>query len=174
MAMLDDLKQDIEGFDVRFTEASDAQYLKKWLMDPEVEPWFPMTGEREIEDSVKRWIGFSRLRCSLTGMLDGEAVGMCTLYLQYYKKLLHQCEFGIIVGKEGRGKGVGTQMMRNLMHLAKTRFNVAVLHLQVYDENPAIRLYERLGFVEFGRQARFLKEKDGYRARIFMERYLDD
>jgi len=59
------------------------------------------------------------------------------------------------------------------MHLAKDKFRIELLHLQVYAENPAVRLYQRLGFTEFGRQNQWIKEIDGtYTGRVFMERFL--
>jgi putative acetyltransferase len=165
--------QAIPGLDFRYTEISDGKYLKEWLLDPSVRRWFPMADEIEIDDAVNRWVGFSRYKCSLTAVMDGNPCGVCTLYLQPYKKLAHQCEFGIIIGQGYRDKGVGSQLLNNLIHLAKVQFHIELLHLQVYAENPAKRLYERFGFVEFGRQNEWIKEDDGsYTGRIFMEKFL--
>lgn len=163
----------IPGLDFRYTAIDDGKYLKDWLMDPSVKRWFPMADEIEIDDAVGRWIGFARYRCSLTALLDGVPCGLSTLYLQPYKKLAHQCEFGIIVGSGSRGKGIGSHLLNHLMHLAKVQFHIELLHLQVYAENPAKKLYERFGFVEFGRQNQWIKEDDGsYTGRIFMEKFL--
>jgi len=162
----------IDGLVVRFTEPSDADHLKAWLLDPEVASWFPMADEAEIEDAVRRWISFSRIRCSLTAELNGVPCGITTLYLQAYKKLTHQAEFGIIVGPGFRNKGIGSYLIKSVMKLAKEQFHLELLHLQVYAENPAIRLYKRMGFREFGRQSHWIKEKDRYVGRIFMERFL--
>jgi putative acetyltransferase len=63
-------------------------------------------------------------------------------------------------------------LLNNAINLAKTRFNIELLSLQVYEDNPAIRLYSRFGFKEYGRQTHWIKEDEGYRARIFMERHL--
>lgn len=159
--------------EIRYTDLSDGRYLKQWLLEPSIGRWFPVTDEVEIEDAVQRWIGFSRYKCSLTAVKNGEPCGLATLYLQPYKKLAHQCEFGIIVGHGYRGKGVGTELLKNLIHLAKTQFRIELMHLQVYSENPAIHLYTRMGFTEFGTQARWIKESDGtYTGRTFMEKYL--
>src|SRR5690349_16504523 len=147
---------DIPGLDMRYTENSDGPALHKWLQEPGILRWFPMCDEVEIEDAVSRWISFARYRCSLTATINGEPCGIATLYLQPYRKLAHQCEFGIIVGDGHRNKGVGGQLIKNLIHLAKNYFRIELLHLQVYAENPAIHLYERWGFTEFGRQTHWI------------------
>lgn len=166
-------KKSPQEVELRYSDLSDGKYLKQWLLDPTVSRWFPMYDEMEIDDAVARWIGFSRYKCSLTAVKNGIPCGVCTLYLQPYRKLAHQCEFGIIVAPEERGKGVGTLLINNLMHLAKENFHIELLHLQVYAENPAIHLYHRLGFREFGRQTHWIKENDGfYVGRVFMERFL--
>lgn len=167
----------IPGFDIRYTELTDGKYLKKWLVDPAVGRWFPMADEIEVDDATGRWVGFCRYKCSLTAVIDDVPVGLATLYLQPYKKIAHQCEFGIIVADEHRGKGIGTALLRNLMHLGKENFKIELLHLQVYEGNPATRLYERMGFKTFGIQTHWIKEMDAddnpfYVGRVFMEKFL--
>lgn len=161
-----------EGVEVRYTEPGDAPFLKKWLSDPDGGCWFPLDGELEIDDAVVRWIAFCRFQCSITIVKNGVPCGIATLYLQPYNKLAHQCEFGIVVSKDYRNFGIGSYLMSCLMHLAREKFFIELLHLTVYSLNPAIKLYRRFGFKEFGRQEFWIKEKQGYFARIFMERYL--
>jgi RimJ/RimL family protein N-acetyltransferase len=163
---------DIPGLYVRYTEARDAKYLREWFFEPGILRWFPMLDETEIDDAVYRWIGFSKFRCSLTAEYNNIPCGIVTLYLQPYKKLAHQCEFGIIVSKEMRGKGVGTALMNDVIYLAKEHFHIELLHLQVYDDNPAISLYRRFGFKDFGNQTHWIKDKGEYVSRLFMERFI--
>lgn len=160
------------GVEIRYTEPGDAKYLKEWLMDPGTRRWFPMEDEVEVDDAVMRWIAFYRYKCSLTVTKDGVPCGIATLYLQPYRKLAHQCEFGIIIGKDYRSMGLGTYLMSSILHLAKEKFKIELIHLQVYAENPAMNLYRKFGFKEFGRQNAWIKEKDHYDGRIFMERFL--
>ena len=157
------------NIDVRYTIMEDGHHLKEWLMDPSVGRWFPMFDELEVNDAVNRWISFARYNCSLTALHDGKPVGLITLYLQPYRRLAHQCEFGIIVAPNYRGQKIGSELLSNLKHIAKEKFQIELLHLQVYAGNPAERLYKRFGFREFGRQKHWIKEKSGYVARIFME-----
>lgn len=168
--MTEGKESDIE---IRYSDLSDGRFLKEWLLDPTVARWFPMDDPVEIDDAVQRWIGFSRYKCSLTAVKDGVPCGLSTLYLQPYRKLAHQSEFGIIVAPGMRGQGIGTELLKNLIHLAKDQFRIELLHLQVYSENPAIHLYSRFGFKEFGNQPRWIKERDGtYTGRTFMEKLL--
>jgi RimJ/RimL family protein N-acetyltransferase len=171
---MDEFKQKTPplGLEIRYTEPGDAKYLKEWLMEPDIQRWFPMADQVEIDDAVLRWIAFYRYKCSLTVLKDGVPCGLATLYLQPYRKLAHQCEFGIIVGKGYRSIGIGSYLMNSIMHLAKEKFKIELLHLQVYAENPAMNLYKRFGFKEFGRQNSWIKESDRYVGRVFMERFL--
>jgi RimJ/RimL family protein N-acetyltransferase len=162
----------LPGTSIRYTVSQDAEWLKKWLMDPSVRDAFPMNGETEVDDAVRRWISFSRVRSSLTLEADGKPIGISTLYVQTYKRLLHQTEFGIIVAPEYRGKGAGSYLLSSIMKFAKHQFKIELLHLQVYEKNPAIRFYERFGFTEFGKQTHWIKDNDKYVGRLFMERFL--
>lgn len=163
----------VPGLEIRYTELSDGKYLNEWLHEPGILRWFPMADDVEIDDAVARWVGFARYKCSLTAVKDGIPCGLCTLYLQPYRKLAHQCEFGIIVDDNYRGQGVGSQLLDHIIQLSKENFKIELLHLQVYSGNPAIRLYERYGFTEFGCQTQWIKEADGeYVGRVFMEKYL--
>ena len=58
------------------------------------------------------------------------------------------------------------------MKLAKNKFHIEVLHLEVYEGNPAKKLYDRLGFVQFGCHDHFIKEEQGYLQKIFMQKQL--
>ncbi len=163
---------EIPGLEVRFTEESDDKYLQQWLMDPSLGKAFPMYDVAEVTDAVSRWISFARFKCSLTVTMYGVPCGLATLYLQPYRKLAHQTEFGIIISNEFRGKGVGGFLMTSLMRLAKEQFRIELIHLQVHAENPAIKFYQRYGFREFGRQNCWMKEDGSFIGRVFMERFL--
>lgn len=167
--------KNIEGFDIRYTVMEDGEAIKKWLEEKKILRYFPMYNEPEIDNAIQNWVGFCRYKASLTATINNEIVGIATLILQPYKKLFHQCMLSIIVSPDCRGKGVGTELLRNLIHLAKSKFNIELIHLEVYEGNPAKRLYERFGFKEFGFQKKWVKEPETgeYVGRHFLELELD-
>ncbi|MBY0528583.1 MAG: GNAT family N-acetyltransferase [Rhabdochlamydiaceae bacterium] len=156
----------------RVSSPDDAPHLIKWLSDPSILRWFPMLDAREIEDSVRIWLGYARIGANLTVEYNGIPCGMANLYIQPYKKLAHTCLFAIIVQDEYRGKGIGGALLNELSKLAREKFQIEILHLEVYEGNPAKKLYERFGFKEFGKQTHFIKDSGKYTAKILMQKKL--
>jgi putative acetyltransferase len=134
---------------------------------------FPLNDLREIEDAARIWISYSKQQAVLTALWDGVPCGIANLYLQPYQKMSHQCLFAIIVDEKYRGKGIGAKLLRELMTLAKERFKLEFIHLEVYQGNPAINLYKRLGFKEYGVHRRFMKDQGRYIDKILMQKYLN-
>ena len=159
--------------EIRLTVPDDAVYLTRWLLNPESLLYFPMSDPREVQQAVHIWIDYYKKESVWTALWEGEPCGMAVLNLQPYEKFAHQCILSVIVGEEYRNKGIGTALMAELIKAGKEKFHLEILHLEVYGENPAISLYKRLGFKEFGRQEHFIKESGrGYRSKIYMEKRL--
>ncbi len=157
---------------IRFAQEGDAPFLTKWLSQPYAMQWFPMCNEREVEDAVRVWISYSKLRAGITACYNGEPVGMSNVYVSPYKKLASQALFSLIVAEPCRGQGVGFAILTELMRLAKEEHHIELLHLEVYDQNPAIFLYQKMGFKEYARHPRFLKLDGVYTDKILMQRKL--
>ena len=103
---------------------------------------------------------------------NGEPCGSAVLNLQAFQKLAHTCLLTILVEESRRGIGVGTALLSDLIDLAKDTFHIEVLHLEVYEDNPALGLYEKMGFKPFGEHKNFTRETDRYRSKIFMQKLL--
>lgn len=157
---------------IRPGEDADQKYLVEWLLQPGVLQGFPLADLREIEDAARIWVSYSKYGAVLTALWDGVPCGIANLYLQPYKKLSHQSLFAIIVDERLRGKGIGTKLMQDLLVLAKERFQLEMLHLEVYEGNPAINLYKRLGFVQYGFHPKFIKDQGRYIGKILMQKDL--
>lgn len=157
---------------IEASNLEDGVLLKNLFLQPDVLEYFPMYDLREVEDSVRIWEFFCKKGASLTAYYEGKACGFAFLNLQGYKKFSHQCLITILVDDAFRNRGIGTQLLKELFKLAKETFQLEMLHLEVYDTNPAIRLYQRMGFKKFGFHKNFIKEKDQYIGKIFMEHSL--
>lgn len=157
--------------EIRPTEDADRAHLFSWFQEPGILKWFPMSTEREIEDAIRIiWLNKAQ-GASLTAVVDEAPCGIANLYLQSFEKIAHQTLFALIVKKEVRGKGIGTALMQELIALAKKK-GIELLHLEVYEKNPAISLYERLGFTKYGYEKHFIKEEGNYYGKIMMQKEL--
>ncbi|MBI3236483.1 MAG: GNAT family N-acetyltransferase [Chlamydiales bacterium] len=159
-------------FDIRYTTLADAGHLRSWLVQKEVQKWFPIGSETEIDGAVQCWVGFSKYNCSLTATVDGIPCGIGTLFLMPYKKVAHHCLFKLVVDPRYRRQGIGRSLLKNLKHLAKSHFSLELLHIEVFEANPLIHLLQELDFKEFARQEHFVKEGNRYLARILYQSYL--
>lgn len=66
----------------------------------------------------------------------------------------------VAVRKDRRKEGIGGFLMKSLLLLAQEQ-GIAVVHLEVRESNePARRLYERLGFVTDGRRKNYYTDPD--------------
>ena len=158
-----------DDFDIRFSNINDLGYLQKWLKVEGMLHWFPPSDEGELENFANIWMSFSRYHASLTAIHKNVPVGIGTLYLMPYRKVAHQCMFQIIVDPSYQRQGIGRSLIKNLKHLAKNRFHLELMHVEILDENPIIPLLKSLDFTEFARQEKFVKENGAYYPRILME-----
>lgn len=72
--------------------------------------------------------------------LDGEPVGR--LYVARWEDEVRIIDISLL--PEHRGKGVGTQLLRGLLDEAAETGKRVSIHVEKH--NPALRLYERIGF----------------------------
>ena len=165
------MAKEIAGLDIRYSLLTDAPFLKQLLMQPQVKQWFPVENEKEIDDAVQCWIGFSRYSASLTATLDqGKTVAAIgTLFLMPYRKVAHHCLFKMVVDPKYQRRGMGASLLKNLKHLAKNYFRLELMHIEVFDKNPLIHLLENAGFRLFAHQEKFVKEQGAYLARLLYE-----
>ena len=88
-------------------------------------------------------------------------------------KFRHKAGIGIFILQRYCGIGLGRQLMEYAIENAR-KTELEQLKLGVFDDNvAAIRLYEKLGFREWGREPHAFKLKDGsYRDEIQMVLFL--
>ncbi len=156
----------------RVTKKEERPIVLDYLSDSEVLQWFPMTNRVEIEDAVNIMLSYIPQKACFTALYDETVCGFANFYLSPYARLAHQALFAIILQKELRGRGIGTAFLMFLFEQAR-HLHLKILHLEVYEGNPAISLYRRLGFVQYGVHPHFLRDQQGKRGnKILMEKYL--
>jgi putative acetyltransferase len=160
----------IPGFDIRYTTPEDLPYLQEWFQDPAACNDYPF-GLAEKDEALKNWVGFSKFKASLTGTIDNIPCAIGTLFLMPYRKVAHHCAFYIMVDPKHRRKGIGTSLIRNLLHLAKTRFRLESVHVEVYEPSALAPLLQKLGFEQFARQENFVRIDGTGKARLLWEHF---
>jgi putative acetyltransferase len=157
-------KQDItatDRYDLRYSEMNDEKHLLEWTNNPEIMKWLPAGNEEELRIFVRNWIGFSRLKCSLTATIDRIPCAIGTLFLMPYRKVAHMSMLYMVVHRPYQNMGIGTSVLKNLAHLAKNYFRLKSLHLEVYEGCPIIPLLQKLGYYECFHQKGYVHNDDG-------------
>ena len=94
---------------------------------------------------------------NLVACVDDEVIGQLGLHtFPHQPRRRHVGNLGMAVRDDWHGKGAGTALMQAAVDLADKWLNLERLELDVYTDNEAaIRLYEKFGFVVEGTLARF-------------------
>lgn len=160
MAVLDWLKEDDlpEVMETLNSVIREGKYLilNNEITDLEEErKWF--------ERSMKAGVLY------LAARVDGRMVGGASIH-PLTDKRSHVAEFGIFIRDGYRNVGLGTELTRALIEIAK-KHGFEILQLSVYATNDrAFQVYKKCGYKECGKFASDIKFLDGtYTDRILME-----
>ncbi|MDD6159586.1 MAG: GNAT family N-acetyltransferase [Oscillospiraceae bacterium] len=106
----------------------------------------------------------------IVAFVDGKVVGTAGIDAVGSKyKVRHRAEFGISLLKEYWGLGIGRALMDACIRCARNA-GYAQLELDVVADNArAISMYEKAGFVEYGRNPKgFHSRTKGYQELVYM------
>ena len=106
----------------------------------------------------------------LLAEIDGAVVGLAGFGAVGSKeKLRHRADFGISVDRQYWKLGIGTALMNACIECAR-KAGYEQIELSVVAENePAIAMYRKAGFVEFGRNPKGFKSRvTGYQEVVYM------
>ncbi len=146
---------------IRIATETDYLFLKKMLY----ESLYVSPGKKKYKKSiletpdVKRFIdnwNHKKGDYGLILMLNGTKIGAA--WVRLFTKIElgsvfideNTPEFAIALETEYRNQGLGTFLLKKLISDLKTDFNYKKVSLSVSIENPAYRLYKRLGFTKIG------------------------
>lgn len=140
-------KAEDEERKISFGKAEEAETIHR-MMQESFEPYtsaLPDLETLKADLSENRVIAFRE-----TGNLLG--------FLRFGREKKVSVLWQIVVSSEGRGKGIGTALVRDWISLEKE--NVAKFQLWVREDNPpACSMYEALGFLPDGRIAPVMLQK---------------
>lgn len=113
-------------------------------------------------------------RVHLVSEVNGKVVGTCDIRKGEGKRA-HIGIFGIGVIKGYRNLGIGKEMTRTTIDLARKRLKIEGVKLEVYDTNKtAQRLYKKFGFRKVARIPKDRKEGRKYSDSIIMQLWLKE
>jgi GNAT superfamily N-acetyltransferase len=93
---------------------------------------------------------------AIVGAFDGnDLVGLAAWHREEMIKLQHKgFVWGVFVKETHRGQGLARRLIEAVIALARRSDGILLLNLTAYADNqPAIALYESLGFVVYGRES---------------------
>ena len=118
----------------------------------------------------------SRTEIEICAFVDGILVGSAGNHaLSTREKLRHRADFGISILREYWGQGIGAALTGACIDCAKEA-GFRQLELEVVGDNEnAVRLYKKYGFVEYGRNPRGFLTRDGrWQELVLMRLELED
>ena len=104
----------------------------------------------------------------MVACVEMEVIGQLGLHMfPHSPRRKHVGQLGMGVRDDWQGKGAGTALMQAAVDLADKWLNLERLELDVYTDNdPAVRLYKKFGFVIEGTLAQFAF-RDGRYADVY-------
>lgn len=156
----------LEGERVRLRAPrdDDLPFLLRLANDPDLRGWLRF--ERPVTESEERaWLAHlhdDEGRVWLVETLPGKPVGLVSLL--EWSHVARHAELGVaLLAPEDRGAGFGGEACRLALRHAFEDMGLQRVHLTVHEDNPAARLYRRLGFREEGRLRRHAYKRGAYR-----------
>lgn len=109
----------------------------------------------------------------IIGEVDGEKIAGVDLINQGTKKE-HVVELQLYVAKEYRGDGIGSVLLDEVEKEVRKLKNIKLIYLTSFTNNQkAIYLYERHGFIKCGELPKALKHHDELVNEIMMYKYVN-
>ncbi|WP_320130312.1 GNAT family protein [uncultured Sphaerochaeta sp.] len=150
---------------IREAEGSDASRLLDYLMKIGKESQNLVIDEKGLPSTLEQEIAFLEARkgasnsIMLLACCNDQIVGTTNCEASLRSRICHGGEIGISVAKDFWGMGIGTKLLDALITWAKRQeTGLSKLSLEVRQDNErALNLYRKFGFVEEGKISRLLR-----------------
>ncbi|GGO62355.1 N-acetyltransferase [Nonomuraea cavernae] len=158
---------------LRPMEPSDAAAHHRWNHDPDVMQWFahsyPVSRERFVDEYADRpKNSYERTVLGIETLADDRLIGL--VVLSGAEPETGGAELDIYIGeKDCWGNGYGTEAVRLICRYGFDALRLHRIELWVADENAAaIRVYQKVGFVEEGRARDTLRRNGRWHDMVLM------
>jgi putative acetyltransferase len=153
---------------IRPIKIEDAEDVHKMLIMPGVmENILGMPSER-VADTEKFIRDLSPNDHLLVAEEEGAVVGIAGLHVSPRARERHTAGFGIYVHAAHQRKGIGKSLMSAILDIADNWLKLKRVELSVFTDNePAIALYKKMGFVVEG-----TKKYSAVRNGVHIDEYL--
>jgi RimJ/RimL family protein N-acetyltransferase len=164
------------GVEIRPARTRDRKSALRLLQEVAAEGRFIRT--ESVDRDRWRWerrgvrTSWTLDRATIVATVNGRVIGELGIFRDGAPVGRHVAALGMMVARDWRGRGVGSALLAEGFRWASWA-GVEKVTLTVYPDNePAIRLYRKFGFVEEGRLSGQSKKSYGYEDEIFMARWL--
>jgi len=143
---------------IRAAEPADAQAVAEIFASPTVQANTLQLPFQTVEHHRARLEGTDPSVHRLVAEVEGRVVGQLGLHVEHSPRRSDCASFGMAVHESFQGQGIGSALMSAMIDLADNWLGIRRLELQVYADNtPAIKLYEKFGFVTEGTLTAFAR-----------------
>ena len=143
----------------KLTEKDIPAAISIWNKVVEEGKAFPQT---EYLDEKSGAEFFAQQTYTAVAELDGEVVGMYILHPNNIGRCGHICNASYAVKYGMRGKHIGEALVTDCLEQAKAHgFGILQFNAVVASNEPALKLYKKLGFVQLGTIPKGFLNKDG-------------
>ena len=161
------------AYDIRYFEETDLLFLKNLLLREEIRQWFPLSSEEDVDLFIRNWASFSRVKCVLTATYQEHPIGFACIFLLPYRKVATHTLGYLVVDPQFQRRGVGTSLIRNMIHLSRNFKIIEDVQFEIYEGCPLENLLRKLSFQLMFEQTGFAKfnhPESHYKARLVFER----
>ena len=141
---------------LRALEEKDIDGMLEWMHDPEIQRCFRITMIERTREDVQHFI-----RSAVVKPIDGKDIHYAivndddeylgTISLEHVNLTSLNAEYAISLRKCAQGKGIAAWATKEVLRIAFEEFLFHRIYLNVLSDNQkAIRLYEKCGFVYEG------------------------
>jgi L-phenylalanine/L-methionine N-acetyltransferase len=155
---------------IRALELADLDDLAEIYMMPKCQRETLQLPYQSRDEVKRRFETPNPDRHTLVAVLkeNGKVVGNIGLHPTKRERRAHVGQIGMMVHDDYQGQGIGSKLLATAIELGERWLNYRRIELEVYTDNePAIRLYQKFGFVIEGTMRQF-----AFRDGVYVDAYM--